>query len=243
MSILKAENISKSFGNKNVLDSVSIELKEGEVVALIGVSGGGKTTLFNILSGIYTPDTGRVYLNGEDITGTPGKISYMLQKDLLFPHKKVIDNVSLPLVLNGMRKKEAREKADELFETFGIDGIQYSYPDELSGGMRQRAAFLRTYLSSNGVALLDEPFSALDTFTKSKLHQWYLNVVEKINLSTLFITHDIDEAIVLSDRIYILDGGGISAEIKINAPEPRNVNFNLTNEFLDYKRQILKILT
>ncbi len=242
MSVLKAENISKSFGAKNVLKDVSIELENGEVVALIGVSGGGKTTLFNILSGIYAPDNGKVFLNGEDITGEPGKISYMLQKDLLFPHKKVIDNVSLPLVLKGAGKKEAREQAYGLFETFGIDGTQYSYPNELSGGMRQRAAFLRTYLSSNGVALLDEPFSALDTLTKSKLHQWYLETIEKISLSTLFITHDIDEAIVLSDRIYILNGGTITNEVKINAPEPRSVDFNLTTDFLDYKRSILGML-
>ena len=242
MSVLKAENISKSFGTKNVLKDVSIELESGEVVALIGVSGGGKTTLFNILSGIYAPDNGKVFLNGEDITGEPGKISYMLQKDLLFPHKKVIDNVSLPLVLKGAGKKEAREQAYGLFETFGIDGTQYSYPNELSGGMRQRAAFLRTYLSSNGVALLDEPFSALDTLTKSKLHQWYLETIEKISLSTLFITHDIDEAIVLSDRIYILNGGTIANEVKINAPEPRTVDFNLTTDFLDYKRSILEML-
>ena len=243
MSILKAENISKSFGENSVLQNVSIELNEGEVVALIGVSGGGKTTLFNILSGLYAPDEGKVFLNGDDITGTPGKISYMLQKDLLLPHKKVIDNVSLPLVLKGMSKKEARAEANGFFEEFGIDGIQYSYPDELSGGMRQRAAFLRTYLSSNGVALLDEPFSALDTLTKSKLHQWYLDVIRKINLSTLFITHDIDEAIVLSDRIYILINGEINNEIKIDAPKPRNINFNLTTEFLDYKRELLEILS
>ena len=242
MEILKAENIHKSFGEKQVLRGVSITLNEGEIVSLLGISGGGKTTLFNVLSGIYTPEEGRVLLKGEDITGKPGKISYMLQKDLLLPYKKVIDNVSLPLVLRGMSKKEARAEADKYFDTFGLGGTQNLYPAQLSGGMKQRAALLRTYLSSDGAALLDEPFSALDTITKSKIHEWYLDIMGKINLSTVFITHDIDEAIILSDRIYILGEGEITAEIKVDVPKPRSADFNLTPEFLDYKRRITELL-
>ena len=163
MEILKAENIYKSFGDNKVLKGASLTLNKGEIVSLLGVSGGGKTTLFNVLSGIHMPDSGKVWLNGEDITGKPGNVSYMLQKDLLLPYRKVIDNVSLPLVIKGVGKKEARAQAEPYFKTFGLDGTQYRYPSQLSGGMRQRAALLRTYLSSNGVALLDEPFSALDT--------------------------------------------------------------------------------
>lgn len=244
MEILKAKNINKSFDEKQVLNNVSITLNEGEIVSLLGVSGSGKTTLFNILSGICTPDSGTVLLNSEDITGTPGKISYMLQKDLLFPFRKVIDNVCLPLILKGMKKKQAREKAEPYFKIFGLDGTQYQYPNELSGGMRQRAALLRTYLSSNGVALLDEPFSALDTITKSMIHKWYLDVMKKINLSTVFITHDIDEAILLSDRIYILSAqtGSIDEEIIIDMPKPRADDFNLSDEFLQYKRRIVETL-
>ena len=181
-------------------------------------------------------------LKGEDVTSKPGKISYMLQKDLLFEYRRVIDNVTLPLVLGGMSKKEARKKANPLFETFGIDGTQMQYPGELSGGMRQRAALLRTYLSSNGVALLDEPFSALDTITKSKIHTWYLDVMENINLSTVFVTHDIDEAILLSDRIYILTSGNHMQEIVIDEPKPRSADFDLTEKFLSYKRKIVEIL-
>lgn len=244
MEILRAENINKSFGEKQVLKDVSITLNEGEIISLLGVSGSGKTTLFNVLSGIYKPDSGSVLLKDEDVTGKPGKISYMLQKDLLFPYRKVIDNIALPLILNGMSKKQARAKADPLFEVFGLEGTQLKYPAQLSGGMRQRAALLRTYLSSNGVALLDEPFSALDTITKSIIHKWYLNVMQEINLSTVFITHDIDEAILLSDRIYILSGkpGTINTEIKIDVKKPRSADFNLTDEFLNYKRQIVEIL-
>lgn len=242
MEILKAENITKSFGDNLVLKDISITLNEGEIVGLLGVSGSGKTTLLNILSGIYTPDSGRVYLKGEDITGKPGEISYMLQKDLLFEYRRVIDNVTLPLILNGMSKKESREKVYPLFETFGIDGTQMQYPCELSGGMRQRAALLRTYLSSKGVALLDEPFSALDTITKSKIHKWYLDIMQNINLSTVFITHDIDEAILLSDRIYILTSNSTTEELVIDVAKPRKSDFNLTDEFLEYKRKIVGIL-
>lgn len=239
MEILRAENICKSFGTNAVLRDVSLTLRTGEVVGLLGVSGSGKTTLFNVLSGIYPPDSGTVLLNGEDVTGTPGKVSYMLQKDLLFPYRRVIDNVCLPLILRGKSKREARQIAESHFIPFGLDGTQMQYPAQLSGGMRQRAAFLRTYLASDGVALLDEPFSALDAITKSALHKWYLDVMRRIELSVIFITHDIDEAILLSDRVYILSGkpGTISREIRIDAQ--KDEDFNLTDTFLGYKRQII----
>ena len=197
MEKLEVKHISKTFEDGPVLDDISITLMRGELVCLLGVSGGGKSTLFNIISGLLAPDCGQVFLDGEDITGKPGRISYMLQKDLL-----------------------------------------------LSGGMRQRAALLRTYMFSQNVALLDEPFSALDTLTKSAIHRWYLDVMERIKLSTLFITHDIDEAILLSDRIYLLTGqpGRITDEIVIDVPKPRTKDFNLTPEFLAYKKYILERL-
>ncbi len=233
-----------SFADKQVLKDVSVTLQQGEVVSLLGISGGGKTTLFNVISGLLMPDAGQVLLDGEDITGKPGKISYMLQKDLLLPYRTVLDNGALPLILKGKSKKQARQEACALFARFGLEGTQKKYPAQLSGGMRQRAALLRTYLFSQDVALLDEPFSALDTLTKSDMHRWYLEVMENIRLSTLFITHDIDEAILLSDRIYILTGqpGAIAGEIKIDAPKPRPADFSLTPEFLEYKKQILTML-
>ena len=244
MGFLKTEGISKSFGDKKVIENISIRLDEGELVSLLGVSGSGKTTLFNCISGLYKPDSGRVLLNGEDTTGKPGKISYMLQKDLLLPYYTVLDNVALPLVIKGMKKKQAREKAKPLFAEFGLGGTENHYPAELSGGMRQRAALLRTYLCSDGVALLDEPFSALDTITKSAIHEWYLDIMQKIKLSTLFITHDIDEAILISDRIYILSGkpGVISDEITIDEKKPRTNDFTLTPEFIAYKKRIIESL-
>ena len=242
MEKLKVLGVSKSFDGESVIRDIHIELREGELVSLLGISGGGKTTLFNVIAGLSLPDQGQVLLNGRDITGQPGNVSYMLQKDLLLPYRTIVDNVALPLRIKGAGKKEAREKASAYFGQFGLEGTEMKYPGQLSGGMRQRAALLRTYLFSADVALLDEPFSALDMLTKGAVHSWYLDVMERIRLSTLFITHDIDEAILLSDRIYLLTGrpGQITGELVIKEPRPRRKDFNLTEEFLAYKREILR---
>lgn len=242
MAELKVSNVTKSFDGKKIIENISIEIHEKELVSLLGVSGGGKTTLFNVISGLIPPDSGSVLLDGEDITSKPGNVSYMLQKDLLLPYRTVEDNVALPLLIRGEKKKTAREKVQPYFAEFGLEGTQKKYPAQLSGGMRQRAALLRTYMFSDRLALLDEPFSALDTLTKSAMHRWYLNVMEQIHLSTVFITHDIDEAILLSDRIYNLGGkpGRIVDEIRIAEAKPRREDFNLTDEFLRYKRRILE---
>ena len=244
MSILIVKDVTFSYDQENIIEDINIELHDNELVCLLGSSGGGKTTLFNVISGLRTPQKGKVLLDGEDITGQPGHISYMLQKDLLLPYRTIEDNVALPLIIKGEKKKEARKKAGEFFDEFGLSGTQKQYPSQLSGGMRQRAALLRTYMFSKDVALLDEPFSALDTLTKSDMHRWYLDVMDKIHLSTLFITHDIDEAILLSDRIYLLTGkpGKITEEIVIKEPKPRRKDFNLTEEFLEYKKQIIEKL-
>ena len=221
MVVLKAEGIKKSFGTETIISGVSLELHKGELVSLLGLSGSGKTTLFNVLAGLSVPDEGRVWLEGTEITGKPGKVSYLL--------------------IAGTPKREARERAASHFAQFGLEGTENKYPAQLSGGMKQRAALLRTYLFSEKVALLDEPFSALDMLTKSAVHQWYLGIMEQIQLSTLFVTHDIDEAILLSDRIYLMTGkpGRITDEIVIDEPKPRRKDFNLSGEFLAYKREIL----
>ena len=242
---LETRNITMRFGEETIIKDISIAVDEGELVSLLGVSGGGKTTLFNCIAGIYQPTEGQVILDGKDITGTTGHISYMLQKDLLLPYKTIEDNVALPLRIRGVPKKEAREKASRSFAEFGLEGTQKMYPKQLSGGMRQRAALLRTWMFSDNVALLDEPFSALDTITKSRIHRWYLDVMEKIRLTTVFITHDINEAILLSDRIYIMTGnkpGRIGSEIRIRTPRDQRKDFDLTEEFLEYKRQIVDLL-
>ncbi|NLY08770.1 MAG: ABC transporter ATP-binding protein [Tissierellia bacterium] len=242
--VLKTENITKSFDGVLTLKDISIILYEGELVSILGKSGGGKSTLFNIISGLLEPDEGRVLLGGKDITTETGHMSYMLQKDLLLPHLKVLDNVAIPLIINGMNKKAARLEASTHFEEFGLQGTEHQYPAQLSGGMKQRAALLRTYLFSKEVCLLDEPFSALDTITKASIHSWYLDIMKKIKLSTLFITHDIDEAIKLSDRIYILGAnpGHIAREFIIDSQEKKNLDFTLSSKFLEYKRAITEAI-
>ena len=231
-----------------MLNDINFSLKEGELVCLLGVSGVGKTTLFNVLSGLTVPDEGKVLLASEngftDITEKNGMLSYMLQKDLLLPHMHVVDNVALPLTLKGVPKKKARETASEYFKRFGLEGTQLKYPAQLSGGMRQRAALLRTYLCGNKVALLDEPFSALDTITKASMQEWFLEVMDELKMSTIFITHDIDEAILISDRIYIMSGSpaSLTKEFRIDRPKPRNQAFTLTEEFLEYKKEIRRLL-
>ena len=244
MNILETDHLSMAFDDRKIIEDISIHVEKGELVSLLGLSGSGKTTLFNCIAGIYKPVSGRVLMEGKDITGETGHLAYMLQKDLLLPYYTIEDNVALPLLIRGQGKKAAREAVQEYFPEFGLDDTQKKYPNQLSGGMRQRAALLRTYMFSDSMALLDEPFSALDTITKSSIHEWYLDIMERINLSTIFITHDIDEAILLSDRIYILQGkpGRINGELTIEPPRRERAGFNLTEEFLDYKRRIIDLI-
>lgn len=242
--ILRAEHLTHRYEKDNIIEDINLYLKKGEIVSLLGVSGVGKTTLFHGLSGLIHPTEGKVFLKDEDVTGKSGNISYMLQKDMLLPHFTILDNIILPKRIKGVAKKEARAQAKMLLEEFGLEGWGDKYPAQLSGGMRQRAALLRTYLFGKEVALLDEPFSALDAITKSEMHTWYLTVMEQIKMSTIFITHDIDEAILLSNRIYIMSGkpGRITAEVIIEKPTHREKEYLLTEEFLKYKKQILGLL-
>ena len=242
--LLETRGIEKSFHGQTIISGIDLTLREGELVCLLGQSGAGKSTLFHVIAGLYQPDAGQVLLRGRDITGKPGYVSYMLQKDLLLPHLTVLDNAALPLLIRGENKKTARARAAAEFPKFGLAGCETKYPAQLSGGMCQRAALLRTYLASQGIALLDEPFSALDTLTRSAMHRWYLGVMEEISLSTLFITHDIDEAILLSDRVYIMRGnpGALTDEIRIEEPKPRGADFLLTDRFLAYKRTLVEKL-
>lgn len=241
---LETKNISMAFDGRTIIEDISIHVKKGELVSLLGLSGSGKTTLFNCIAGLYQPMTGQILMDGRNITGQTGHLAYMLQKDLLLQHYTIEDNVALPLVIRGQKRREARAAVQEYFPEFGLEGTQKMYPSQLSGGMRQRAALLRTYMFSHDVALLDEPFSALDTITKSQIHEWYLDIMEEINLTTVFITHDIDEAILLSDRIYIMAGrpGRIDGEVRIEPARRERDGFNLTPEFLAYKRQIVEMI-
>ena len=189
-------NLSKKYKDKLILENINLYVDENEIVSIIGPSGCGKSTIFNILSNLTTYDCGNIYINGN--------FSYMYQNDLLLPYKTIIDNVSLPLVLKGEKKKKSRDMVNSYFSTFGLKGYENKYPHELSGGMRQRANFMRTFINSSDIMLLDEPFGALDSITRASMQNWLLDIKKQIKSTILLITHDIDEAIILSDRIYIL---------------------------------------
>jgi ABC-type nitrate/sulfonate/bicarbonate transport system ATPase subunit len=238
------EDITKYYEGDPVVSGVSLRLPAGGCVSLLGPSGVGKTTLFNILAGVDKPNAGKILLSGEDITGISGRVSYMMQKDLLLEYRTVLDNVILPLVIRGRAKKEAREYGASFFAQFGLAGYEKKYPCQLSGGMRQRAALLRTCMMENPVVLLDEPFSALDAITRREMYRWYGEIAETMKLSTLFITHDVEEALTLSDRIYILNGrpGRITHTVEILPPRPRKRDFSVSPEFADQKRLILETI-
>jgi ABC-type nitrate/sulfonate/bicarbonate transport system ATPase subunit len=224
--------MSKSFGELLVFEDLSFFVEKGEVVTLLGPSGCGKSTILHVISGLLLPDEGTVYMRGREITGETGRVSYMQQKDLLLPWRRIIDNVALPLQIQGIDKKRAREEAAPHFEEFGLEGFEYSYPSQLSGGMRQRAALLRTYLFSKDVLLLDEPFARVDAVTRRKLHHWFMRVIERLSSTVLFITHDIEEALKLSNRIYVLSArpARVMREIEVN--EETSVNGNLEEEII-----------
>lgn len=249
MARLEIQGVLQGFGDVDVLRDITLSVESGEIACLLGPSGCGKTTLFHVISGLTAPRAGRVLLGGEDITGRPGNLSYMLQKDLLLQHKRIIDNVSLPLILQGVPVEDARSRAAELFGVFGLEGTERRWPSELSGGMRQRAALLRAHLFSREFMLLDEPFSALDAFTKADMHAWFLDVVERMGTTALVVTHDIDEAITLADEVYVMRGNPQAGEpthivgsVRVLCPRSKRAGYALTEGFLENKRRLLTLL-
>lgn len=235
-SKISLNHISKSYDNMKILKDITIHINEGELISIVGPSGSGKSTIFNIITKLTNIDGGEV-----DISG---KVSYMYQKDMMVPWKKVIDNIAIPLVFKGIKKSEARREVEKYIETFGLKGFEYKYPTQLSGGMKQRANFLKTFLTSNEIMLLDEPFGALDSITRKNLQKWLIDLKQKMNSTILFITHDIDEAILISDRVYVITEkpAVIKGEIKIQLPECGENEVSLCKEYIDLKRSLIKLL-
>lgn len=237
MSEVVVKNISKTFDDLHTLDDISIHLKEHEFVVLLGPSGCGKSTLFHIIAGLTKPDSGSVFIDGDDWTGKTGRVGYMQQKDLLLPSKDILTNVAVPLLLKGVSSKSAYLMAKKHFKDFGLEGFEHHYPRQLSGGMKQRAALLRTFLFSKDILLLDEPFASLDAINRRKMHLWLKDLRNEHKSSILYITHDIDEALLLADRIYVLSDRPATTKAEINTQ-----NYPSEREQLDLKKEILTML-
>ncbi|MCL6603429.1 MAG: ABC transporter ATP-binding protein [Paenibacillus sp.] len=241
---LEVSGVSKTFSQRSqqmrVLHNVSLTVEPQEFVSIVGPSGCGKSTLFHIIGGLEQPDTGTISMNGNVVTGQRGKISYMPQQPALFPWRTIEDNVLLAGEITGEARDQAREKARHWLGKVGLGGFERAYPHMLSGGMQQRAAFLRALLAPQELMLLDEPFSALDALTRSEMQRWLLELWEENRRSVLFITHNIEEALLLSSRIYVFSGrpGSILHTINIPFPRPRREEITDSPEFLKLKRQL-----
>jgi ABC-type nitrate/sulfonate/bicarbonate transport system ATPase subunit len=232
-------------GQFRAVEPLSLGIETGRFVSLVGPSGCGKSTLFNVIAGLLQPTEGRVLIDGQDATGNIGRVGYMLQKDLLLPWRTVVDNVILGMEIQGVPRSEARERAMPLLQRYGLAGFERLYPNSLSGGMRQRAALLRTLLFDTDVILLDEPFGALDAQTKLRMQEWLMQLWSDFRKTVVFITHDVDEAIYLSDEIHVMGTrpGRILETIAITLPRPRARTTSLSPEFIAIKEHCLELLT
>ena len=234
--VVDLRSVIKSYPGTPVLDGIDLAVDEGQFVSVIGPSGCGKSTLFALLAGLEPADSGTVL--------TP-RCAYMPQKDLLFPWRSVLDNTSLGLEVQGVAKKEARARARELFPVFGLDGYESARPSELSGGMRQRAALLRTVVQGRSVLLLDEPFGALDSLTRSDMQAWLQQVWSEFRWTVLMITHDIREAVYLSDRVVVLSPrpAHVRRQVDVPLPRPRELEIVTTPQFAAVEKQLMDVLS
>lgn len=216
-------NSDSGIDSKLILDKFNLQVKDGEFVSIIGPSGSGKSTIFRLISGLERPNKGEILINGVANGSRLGRVGYMPQQDLLMPWRTAVENAALPLELKGIKKEQASDMVLGLLEEFGLAGIENKYPSDLSGGMKQRVSFLRTILTGANVLLLDEPFSALDAITRLSMQEWLLEQWERRKKSVIFVTHDVDEALFLSDRIFVFDQQPVSElqEVKVPLKRPR----------------------
>ena len=243
MNVLNINNLSFKYkdSDKLLIDDLSFSIDKNEFITIIAPSGTGKSTLFRLILGLIKPQKGSVQISDGS---NKNIIGYMPQKDSLMPWRTILDNTTVGLELNGYRKKEARDIAARYFEGFGLEGTEKLYPHELSGGMRQRVSFLRAIVNNPSLLLLDEPFSSLDALTRRKMQTWLLDLCQKEKNTVFMITHDIDEALLLSDRLLIcteLPYKNLKS-MDVNLKRPRNYETTLTSEFIEFKKAILNIL-
>ncbi|HEY0249828.1 MAG TPA: ABC transporter ATP-binding protein [Gryllotalpicola sp.] len=246
---LKIEGVSREFVSHTgattvALENASVTVRPGEFLSIIGPSGCGKSTLFNIVAGLDMPSAGNVAINGEPIIGQQGHVGYLLQKDLLLPWRSVLNNVIIGMEVAGVPKRTARSIAMPFLEAYGLKDFVHHRPDQLSGGMRQRAALLRTVLFNRDVILLDEPFGKLDAQTRATMQEWLLDLWDDFQKTVVFVTHDIDEAVYLSDRVIVMSPrpGRIIADIPIELERPRKSGIVTSPEFVELKTTILSLL-
>jgi len=247
--MLSIQGLSKTYenygqsGRLEVLDSIDMQVAEGEFVAVIGPSGCGKSTIFNLLCGIEEKTAGSATIDGQ--AAAPGAFSYMQQKDLLMDWKSIWQNISLPLKLRGVNAKEAKERVFSQSALYGLDGFEDSWPAELSGGMRQRAAFFRTMLCDGKIMLLDEPFAALDAINRERMQEWLMEVLEQEKRTIILVTHSVDEAIFLSDKVYVLTDrpAKVKCCVDITLPRPRCRELITKPEFNQLKEVLLANLS
>ena len=245
---IRLQGLYVSFGvdgrRVSVLEEIDFYVANREFVSIIGPSGCGKTTVLNTIAGLAQPDTGVVELDGSPADHRLGLVGYMQQKDLLMPWRTVLDNATLGLEIHGVPRKEARVRAFQLLDAFGLRGFEKQYPYALSGGMRQRAAFLRTVLVTKDVMLLDEPFGALDAITRTQMQEWLMELWDSLGKTIVLVTHDVDEALLLSDRVYVLTArpGKVRKVVEVELPRPRSYRMITDDPFIELKRDVVAAL-
>jgi ABC-type nitrate/sulfonate/bicarbonate transport system ATPase subunit len=242
--LLELRDVGKSFGETVALAPTTLSIREGSFVAVVGPSGCGKSTLFNVIAGLLRPETGEVRLGDVVVTGTTGHVGYMLQKDLLVPWRTVEDNITMAARLTRGVTGADREEARRVAEQYGLGAFLRHYPSALSGGMRQRVAFMRTLVTHQKLLLLDEPFGALDAQTRLEMQQWLLQVWKDSGRTVLFITHDVDESIFLSDRVLVMSPrpGRIIADFENTLARPRSLEIFTDPDFIDLKGRVMHLL-
>ncbi|GAA4707133.1 ABC transporter ATP-binding protein [Brevibacillus fulvus] len=241
---LQFSQVSFSYGTQPVLQKLQLQVNSGEFVSLVGPSGIGKSTIFQLANGLLQPDEGTIELDGKPEQNRLGKLAYMPQKDLLLNWRTVVENAALPLEIQGLSRREAHKRVIEQLDRFGLADWADAYPEELSGGMRQRVSFLRAAITGCRVLLLDEPFSALDGITRVDMQEWLLSMWQTLGITIILITHDIDEAILLADRVLVLSEQPIRQvhEFNVALPRPRTVGNRHLPQFQQTSEQIWRVL-
>ena len=248
VDFLSVQGVSKRFdtGDRAVsaIEDVSFDVPRGAFVSILGPSGCGKSTLFNIIAGLLSPSGGDVLLEGASIVDRAGQVGYMLQKDLLLPWRSIEDNITLGQTLRGVKRSCARACAAPLIARCGLRGFEKKKPHQLSGGMRQRAALLRTLLTGKEVLLLDEPFGALDAITRLQLQMTLIDFWQDMRKTILFVTHDVEEALLLSDEILVLTErpGRLRARLPVTLPRPRTPEMLSSPELMALKARLMQLL-